>query len=548
MKRLPFLILIAASILVCGCHRHDAFFQSVEDLIDSAPDSALALAEAFEPFGRAEKARRILLITKAKSKAYIDIADDSIIETAVDYYRGRNDSLEVQALYYSAARLTARNELDKALARLLTAEEKAEQINHSFYLAMIQRLASTCFHDVYVFNKAEEYAIKARQNFDKAHKPNHSLWCELIVADALLSNNKIDSAISVLQNNRNASDYNFEYEWHTTMAEAQFRAINNIEAINNYEWLKANAGSLSSRDYSKLSRCYIHTNNLIEAKNNLEKAEEYSRNWKDTVYFRMVASDISKIEGDIHNSFNLYKKAVDTLTTRYDNLLTHPYYNIINQTLNNDRKQYKEQAKVEKKLRLYATALIFLTIIIATTIIIVIRKDNKTKKYRISLLMAQAGELKSELNLLNENNEKANSETQSMLDNHIHLLNNICSEWYLLPENKKTDKLFGKKIGSVLSEINSDEALQNFETLINRYHNNIIERIAKACPKLTKENKRIIIYLTLGLSYDSICFLISKSKSTFAVYRHRLKRTIEDSDLEHKDEIIKRLFRYQSDK
>ena len=287
---------------------------------------------------------------------------------------------------------------------------------------------------------------------------------------------------------------------------------------------------------------------MIEAKNNLEKAEEYSRNWKDTVYFRMVASDISKIEGDIQNSFNLYKKAVDTLTTRYDNLLTHPYYNIINQTLNNDRKQYKEQAKVEKKLRLYATALIFLTIIIATTIIIVILKENKTKKYRISLLMAQAGELKSELNLLNENNEKANSETQSMLDNHIHLLNNICSEWYLLPENKKTDKLFGKKIGSVLSEINSDEALQNFETLINRYHNNIIERIAKACPKLTKENKRIIIYLTLGLSYDSICFLISKSKSTFAVYRHRLKRTIEDSDLEHKDEIIKRLFRYQSDK
>ena len=60
MKRLPFLILIAASILVCGCHRHDTFFQSVEDLIDSAPDSALALAEAFEPFGRAEKARRIL--------------------------------------------------------------------------------------------------------------------------------------------------------------------------------------------------------------------------------------------------------------------------------------------------------------------------------------------------------------------------------------------------------------------------------------------------------------------------------------------------------
>lgn len=542
MKRLPFLILIAASILVCGCHRHDAFFQSVEDLIDSAPDSALALAEAFEPFGRAEKARRILLITKAKSKAYIDIADDSIIETAVDYYRGRNDSLEVQALYYSAARLTARNELDKALARLLTAEEKAEQINHSFYLAMIQRLASTCFHDVYVFNKAEEYAIKARQNFDKAHKPNHSLWCELIVADALLSNNKIDSAISVLQNNRNASDYNFEYEWHTTMAEAQFRAINNIEAINNYEWLKANAGSLSSRDYSKLSRCYIHTNNLIEAKNNLEKAEEYSRNWKDTVYFRMVASDISKIEGDIHNSFNLYKKAVDTLTTRYDNLLTHPYYNIINQTLNNDRKQYKEQAKVEKKLRLYATALIFLTIIIATTIIIVILKENKAKSYHIRLLISQATELKTELSSFSENEKRINSEAKSILSNHINLLNSICSEWYLLPESRKTEKIFSRKIESVLSEINSDDSIIQLENIANKYHKNLITNLCSECPKLTKENKQVIIYLALGLSYDSICFLTAKSKSTFAVYRHRLKKIIESSTLQDKESIIKLLF------
>ena len=89
-------------LLAGGCHRHDAFFQSVEDLMVTAPDSALALVENFRPSGRAEKARRALLIAKAKNKAYIDIADDSLIETAVDYYRGHNDSLEVQALYYSA--------------------------------------------------------------------------------------------------------------------------------------------------------------------------------------------------------------------------------------------------------------------------------------------------------------------------------------------------------------------------------------------------------------------------------------------------------------
>ena len=152
-------------LLAGGCHRHDAFFQSVEDLMVTAPDSALALAEAFEPFGRAEKARRALLIAKAKNKAYIDTSADSLIESAVDYYRGHNDSLEVQALYYSAVRLSERSEDDYALSRLLTAEEKAQGIDNAFYLAMIQRLASVCFSNVYVIDKAEEYAIKARQIF-----------------------------------------------------------------------------------------------------------------------------------------------------------------------------------------------------------------------------------------------------------------------------------------------------------------------------------------------------------------------------------------------
>lgn len=548
MKRLPFLILIAASILVCGCHRHDAFFQSVEDLIDSAPDSALALAEAFEPFGRAEKARRILLITKAKSKAYIDIADDSIIETAVDYYRGRNDSLEVQALYYSAARQHSLADFEQALYRLTIAEEKADQINDIFYLAMIQRLASDCYNELYVTDRAQEYAIKACNNFKRAGKTRHAVWCELIVANALTSN-KADSAITVLNHNINPDDPFFNSEWHRIMAHAQFKTGNHAEAINNYIWLINNTSNLlESCHYSRLSECFIHTNDITRAKDALKVASNISKSRKDSAHVGFIESKIHAAEGNFELALSSYQKSSEWLNYKYDKLLTHPYYQRIDDNLKERNRQYIKQAKVEKKLRLYATALIFLTIIIATTIIMVIRKDNKTKKYRISLLMAQAGELKSELNLLNENNEKANSETQSMLDNHIHLLNNICSEWYLLPENKKTDKLFGKKIGSVLSEINSDEALQNFETLINRYHNNIIERIAKACPKLTKENKRIIIYLTLGLSYDSICFLISKSKSTFAVYRHRLKRTIEDSDLEHKDEIIKRLFRYQSDK
>jgi len=542
MKRLPLYILITA-IIFAGCSgRYDDFFRSVEVLMDSAPDSALVLAQNFEPSGRADKARRALLITKAKNKAYIDITDDSIIETAVDYYRGHSDSLEVQALYYSAVRLSEQGEHDKALARLLTAEEKAEQIDCTFYLAMIQRLASSCFSIVFVADKAEEYAIKARENFDRAHKTNHSLWSELIVANALLNNNKIDSAISVLYHNRDISNHNFECEWHSIMADAQYRAMNDEEAIKNYEWLKANAQKLDSRDYTKLSRCYLRSNNIVEAKKNLEMAVRHSLNWSDSAYIRLVSSDICKIEGNILTSFNLYKEAYDTLTTRYDNLLMHPYYHIINKTLNNDKKQYLEQAKCEKSKRTYISIIGILCLFVAIAVIIIILKENKAKNYHIRLLLSQAAELKTELSSLGEREQKVNFETKSILTDHISLLNNICSEWYLLPDSRKNEKIFSRKIESILSNINSEESLIQFENIVNRYHDNLIEVLCSVCPKLTKENKQVIIYLALGLSYDSICFLTSKSKSTFAVYRHRLKKIIESSSLQDKESIIKKLF------
>ena len=185
-------------------------------------------------------------------------------------------------------------------------------------------------------------------------------------------------------------------------------------------------------------------------------------------------------------AFSSYKESGELLNSQYDKLLAHPYYKSIDNNLKAKNRQYIKQAKIEKKLRNSALVITFLTIIVATTIIMFISKENKAKKYHIRLLLSQAVELKSELNLLNENNIRAVNETQNILGNHVHLLNNICSEWYLLPENKKTDKLFGKKIDSVLSEINSDETLFQFEKFVNDYQDNLIDRICSACPKLTK--------------------------------------------------------------
>ena len=71
MKSLLLYILLL-SVAVCACtgDRSNASFQNIEAFMGVDPDSALALATAFEPHGKAEHARRALLIAKAADKAY----------------------------------------------------------------------------------------------------------------------------------------------------------------------------------------------------------------------------------------------------------------------------------------------------------------------------------------------------------------------------------------------------------------------------------------------------------------------------------------------
>lgn len=82
------LLLLAAS---CGSDKRvDDALQAADELIFVAPDSALIMLDSLNltDASHAQRARHALLLTKAREKANIVISDDSLINIAVDYYRG----------------------------------------------------------------------------------------------------------------------------------------------------------------------------------------------------------------------------------------------------------------------------------------------------------------------------------------------------------------------------------------------------------------------------------------------------------------------------
>lgn len=332
------------------------------------------------------------------------------------------------------------------------------------------------------------------------------------------------------------------------MAHAQYKAFNYNETIKNLDWIRQHMPShMECLHYSILADCYLHAKDRDAAEQNLSIARRISATWNDSIFINMLQSKLWALYGNMDKAYSAYKEASMDLSEKYDKLLTHPYYDSIDKSLQQEKNLYLQQAEAEKEKRTYITLIAILSILIATSIIIIIIKSNRAKTYRIELLRNQANMLNADLSALNTKATEAHIEARSIFTEHINLLNKICGEWYLLPETKGNDKLLSAQIDKLISTINSDDNLEQFETLINKYRDNLIEKICKACPKLTKENKKLIIYLSLGLSYESICFLMNKTKSTLAVYRHRLKKSIENSDLMDKEQTVQVIFGCKSE-
>ena len=148
--RWTYLLLIA---LLCACSEHKVndlathnmspreTLSRAEELMQTRPDSALMLLEDLSKGalrGRENRAHFALLYSQALDKNYIDLANDSIIRVAVDYYAPRKDNNRKMLSYYYLGRVQYNaKEYQKAIISFTIAEKIAQKTHESFYLGQI---------------------------------------------------------------------------------------------------------------------------------------------------------------------------------------------------------------------------------------------------------------------------------------------------------------------------------------------------------------------------------------------------------------------------
>ena len=136
-------VIISIIIILCiieSCsHRTPHKLQRAEAVMESAPDSALAILDSIDTatLTRAsDRALYALLLTQGRIKTYEVLTDDSLISTAVRYYEDHGpDSNLMKSLFYQGEILSNNREFSKAIIPSMRAREMAISADNPYWHA-----------------------------------------------------------------------------------------------------------------------------------------------------------------------------------------------------------------------------------------------------------------------------------------------------------------------------------------------------------------------------------------------------------------------------
>ncbi len=575
------IILYAAILLVlCGCRqRSDSMklLDKAEGIMETAPDSALALLDGMDMAARgteAEKARYALLRSMALDKNYIDVTDDSLISIAHDYYDGRNDTYHrMLSKYYYARVLYYAGEYDTAIVYALDALGLNEATDY-LWEARINELISFIYHHSFLYNLEIETTKRAIASYRKSGRDRNVAYARASLAIALYANSE-DFTASAMEDTVRARAIADNYPALALMDSVREEAI----ALNDSLLLSYTLSGLvkinnSLRRFSDALDCYrqmaecsdfrspsvqdhfdagIAALNLGEiplAEDLLSEARKGERCDDDVYNNILLEKEICQATGRLDKAVAL----ADTLITFQNRsnlkILNQPVM-VAQQRYHYAKRNESEKATHAWKTRLVAAVALLIIAALAVFAVVKLRMDRlrktldytmgdvselldelKAKEKRISEDRSRLEELCSLSDELRENKDTMSrilSERQqvecrmaALLQRQFSTIDAVCSQYYTEDGSVVNHKLLYEEISAELDKIRDDKSLDRIVDIVNLCKDQIIDRINSQYPQLTAADRHFLGLIYSGLSIKSIAVILRKKTKSVYTRKSRL--------------------------
>lgn len=507
------LTLLAAICLLAACadaERMEDHLSQTEETMKTDPAKALDMLDSISRQNiptREQQARYALLYTQARYLNGYEIRSDSLINTAVSYFREHGPKQSLMKSLQAKARINLVNhDLGKAVLAATEASELAAQDSDYLWMARSEEVLAHVFRRTQKYDDCLLHSRNAAEYYKKAGREVNHWFCLTDVVDAYTMNSATyDKALALIDSiDEVATDSGVISD---CMAQRMYILID-------------------KRDYQKAEKCMQklmscrdnyqpgpveHTWLAIikHSKGDIKGATEEVRSaWAqvrdamDKVYITRAVYEMCKAEGRYDHAV-IY---ADTLLA-YQTEATNEDFRQAVVTVQRDyydRQAQKEGTAKERMQRLAIIVIIVCMIVIMMTAI--------THRFRVHVKDSLIESKMNEILLLSERLKKDDKENQDLkmqaeksMRGRWDLVNMLCKEYFEKGDNEKLKAGIISKVDKEMERICSRKHMEEIETLVNNSMNGIVTKLRTQCPELKQEDVLFATLVYAGLAPRAVC-------------------------------------------
>lgn len=554
-----YFLVLFTTILLASCRNQsasaEAIFEEVESIVEQYPDSALRLLDSIQnPYelNKSQFAQFTLRSVQAKHKAEKDIAADTLIFQAKDYYEKAKDEQNLAlALFYSGQVLHAQAKIEEATKMYLEARALADKVKNVHLSVLADFYIGLLNYEQYLGREARVHFRLADSKIASIKgKYKDEIIVKNYIANSFYLEETLDSTLIYynkgleIAKQHNDLDEQININQMISVVSLDNGDIN----LSKYAIKRALSLSYQTHNKSRLPEIYLSLSNIFQVENQIDSALYYTNRaltlskrhgLKANIY--EIMSDLEETRGNFQESLVYLHFYVDYVDSIYSQKQDH---NIIEV-----QKKYNFEMiqNANRKLtieKLWVTIALIVSALVIIIILFSVYKKRTKNKEDLYLAKQQIYQLKEVLTRKdkqedenNEINKKLRSALIEQLDitTKVSLLEGFLSDG---DDTKVSGKAVLQKVNKIIYKSTEKFNWNAFFQSVNALYDDFLIRLAQAYPALTEDEILICCLLKIGLSNEEIRLLL---KSTPNIVQKKKSAIREKTGMKKQEHFVKQL-------
>jgi tetratricopeptide (TPR) repeat protein len=472
-----------------------------------------------------ERARYALLMSAALDKNYIDVASDSLIKVAVDYYSVRNDQQRrMMAHYYQGLFLFNAQNYTAAMVALEKAEKDAIELDNNLYAGLILRTKAEIYNKTMNEPESVTSLIDAISHFKLLENPNYAAYAELGLAILYINNDDFTKAKQQLESVLTYNDDNLNDYYSLEKASIMIRLDEDpYEAINLF---RASPESLFVfHDYCLFAYAMENIGQRDSTDKLFSKAYSLCVKQADSAHVDFMYAEILHRRENDAEAYRLTRKAAFVQDSVVRELMQQSVSNAQRDYYKAESRLQEERAgRLSERNRLgAATALLAIALLSGLTLSYRKRTEQEIQEQILKFSITQ-----SELHRAEQENASLLGSLFSEKFNHLDKL----SANYVRADNDRERMVALKDFKEEISEIRTNEDLfLSLEKDLDRYCDGVMTKLKDQVPSIKGDNRKLISLFFAGLPYSTVQLVMNRvSIESLKTARSRFRKEIKAAD------------------